>query len=291
MIWILLIIPPFLFALSNILDKHLTVGKEDESSPETLLVVGGFFNVIIAVPIFLYLFLKGQDIFILPLILNGTLFTVAIWLYLHALKIGETVSVAPWYQTIPIFGLIGGFLFLNETPNLFQILAIFLIMLGGFAVSTSKEFKINKKIVGLMLISSLLITLNDIIFAYFGREVHVASALFSDILGKAVWGILFLFLYKVRKSIVASIKNKISVQSINEIIFIIGDAVFDIAKIYLPIALVQASANTQPLFVLLISLFLYKFAPRYLQEEKESLHKVRVLGVILMVLGGVLLVF
>jgi drug/metabolite transporter (DMT)-like permease len=291
MIWILLIIPPFLFALSNILDKHLTVGKGDESSPESLLVVGGVFNVIVALPIFIYLFAKGYDIFISPLILNGVLFTVAIWLYLHALKIGEIVSVAPWYQTISIFGLIGGFLFLNEIPSLFQIFAIFLIMFGGFAVSASKKFKINKKVVALMLISSLLITLNDIIFAYFGREINVATALFSDILGKALWGILFLFLYKVRKNIMFAIRSKMSTQSINEIIFIVGDAIFDVAKIYLPIALVQASANTQPLFVLLISLFLYKFAPRYLQEERESFHIIRIIGIFLMVVGGIFLVF
>lgn len=291
MIWILLIIPPFLFALSNILDKHLTLGEGDESSPESLLVVGGIFNIIVALPIFLFLFLKGYDIFVLPLILNGVLFTLAIWLYLHALKIGETVSVAPWFQTIPVFGLIGGVLFLNEIPSLFQMLAIFLIMFGGFAVSASKNFKVNKKIVGLMLIASLLISINDIIFAYLGREVNISSALFSDILGKATWGMLFLLLHRVRKNIIFTIKDKLSVQSINEIVFIVGDAMFDIAKIYFPIALVQASANTQPLFVLLLTLFIYRFAPRYLQEEKESFHTIRIIGIFFMVVGGIFLVF
>jgi drug/metabolite transporter (DMT)-like permease len=142
-----------------------------------------------------------------------------------------------------------------------------------------------------MLLSSLLLTVNDVTFAYFGREISLSSALFSDILGKAIWGLPFLMLGHIRQSFKLAIKDKLSVQSINEIIFILGDAIFDIAKIYLPVALVQASANTQPLFILLLSFFLYKFAPQYLQEQKESLHKVRVLGICIIVIGGVLLVF
>lgn len=291
MIWLLLILPPLLFATSNILDKHLTTGEGDESSPETLLVIGGLFNCLLAIPFFLYLLWNGGVIFNIPLIINGILFTSAIWLYLHALKIGETVSVAPWYQTIPIFGLIGGLLFLNEIPTVLQFFGILLIIFGGIAITTSKDFVLNKKIISLMVFSSLLLALNDVVFAYFGREIELSTALFSDILGKAIWGIPFLFISKVRKSMGTAIKNKLSLQSINEIIFIIGDLVFDIAKIYLPIALVQATANTQPLFVLLISLLLYKFAPHYLQEKKESLHKLKVIGVLTIVIGGILLVF
>jgi drug/metabolite transporter (DMT)-like permease len=256
-----------------------------------LLVIGGVFNSLLAVPFLVYLLWRGGDIFNLPLIINGILFTLACWLYFHALKIGETVSVAPWYQTIPVFGLVGSFIFLNEIPTVFQIAGIFLVMLGGFAITSSKKMVINKKIIFLMLLSSLLLTINDVTFAYFGREISLSSALFSDILGKAVWGIPFLLMGHIRQSFVLAIKNKLSVQSINEIIFIIGDAIFDIAKIYLPVALVQATANTQPLFVLLLSLILYKIAPKYLQEEKESLHKLRVVGIFAVVLGGVLLVF
>ncbi len=291
MIWFLLILPPFLFALSNILDKHLTIGEGDESSPEMLLVIGGVFNTILAAPFFIYILFKGGDIFNLPLILNGILFTLAVWLYFYALKIGETVSVAPWYQTIPIFGLIGGFVFLNEIPTLLQIVGMFLIMFGGLAITTSRNFVINKKIIFLMLLSSLLLALNDVNFAYFGREISLSSALFSDILGKAIWGIPFLLIGYIRKSFAKAIKDKLSVQSVNEIIFITGDAIFDIAKIYLPVALVQSTANTQPLFILLLSIVLYKIAPSYLQEEKENLHALRVIGIFVVVIGGVLLVF
>lgn len=291
MIWLLLILPPLLFALSNILDKHLTTGNGDESSPEMLLVIGGLFNTLLAIPFFLFLLFKGESVVSAPLILNGVLFTSACWLYFYALKIGETVSVAPWYQTIPVFGLIGSFIFLNEIPTIFQIIGIFLVMLGGFAITSSKNFVINKKIILLMLLSSLLLAINDVTFAYFGREISLGSALFSDILGKAIWGIPFLLLGYVRRSFVRAIKDKLSIQSINEIIFIVGDAIFDIAKIYLPIALVQATANTQPLFVLLLSIVLYKIAPSYLQEEKESLHKLRIIGIFIVVGGGVFLVF
>lgn len=290
MIWTLLFLPPLLFAISNILDKHLTTGEGDESSPETLLVIGGVFNMLLAIPFFIFLIVQGGQIFSIPLLVNGILFTCAIWLYLYALKLGETVSVAPWYQIIPVFGLIGGILFLNEIPSLLQFLGIFFVIFGGLAITVSKEFVLNKKIVFLMLLSSLLISLNDVVFAYYGREIALSTALFSDILGKAIWGVPFLFLYKVRSSIRLAIKDKLSIQSINEVLFIVGDAIFDIAKIYLPVALVQATANTQPLFVLILSLILYKVAPQYLQEKKESMHPVRIIGILVIVAGGICIV-
>lgn len=290
MIWTLLFLPPLLFAISNILDKHLTTGEGDESSPETLLVIGGVFNMLLAIPFFIFLIVQGGQIFSIPLLVNGILFTCAIWLYLYALKLGETVSVAPWYQIIPVFGLIGGILFLNEIPSLLQFLGIFFVIFGGLAITVSKEFVLNKKIVFLMLLSSLLISLNDVVFAYYGREIALSTALFSDILGKAIWGVPFLFLYKVRSSIQLAIKDKLSIQSINEVLFIVGDAIFDIAKIYLPVALVQATANTQPLFVLILSLILYKVAPQYLQEKKESMHPVRIIGILVIVAGGICIV-
>jgi len=114
MIWTLLLLPPVCYALSNILDKHLLSGEGEESSAETLLVIGGIFNVILAIPFLIYLFVADQQLFVWQLFVNGLLFTGAMWTYLTALKYGEVSSVSVWHQTIPIFGILGGLVFLNE---------------------------------------------------------------------------------------------------------------------------------------------------------------------------------
>jgi len=290
MLWTLLLLPPICYALSNILDKHLLTGEGEESSVETLLVIGGIFNVILAIPFLIYLLIQGDQIFVPGLFINGILFTGAIWTYLKALENDEVSGVSLWHQTIPIFGIFGGLIFLGEVLSLFQIFAIFLVVFGGLMASISKDFKINTKVVLLMLASSLLLTINDTVFAYFGRDVSLSTALFSDLIGKAVWGIVFIIFAHVHRNIFVAIKEKLSIQSLNEIIYIIGDALFDIAKLYLPIAIVQATASTQPVFVLIFSLFLYKYFPNFLKEKKEKIHIYKILGILIIVIGGVLLV-
>jgi len=291
MIWTLLLLPPVCYALSNILDKHLLSGEGEESSAETLLVIGGIFNVILAIPFLIYLFVADQQLFVWQLFVNGLLFTGAMWTYLTALKYGEVSSVSVWHQTIPIFGILGGLVFLNEILSIFQIGGILLIVFGGIILSLSDKIKMNIKVVLFMLASSLLLTINDTVFAYFGRETSLSTALFSDLIGKAVWGILFLVFVHVHRNIRTAIREKLSIQSLNEIIYIIGDALFDVAKLYLPIAVVQATASTQPVFVLLFSIFLYKYAPQFLNQEKEKISRIKIVAILIMVIGGMLLVF
>jgi uncharacterized membrane protein len=290
MIYFVLLIPPILYALSNLIDKHLVHGDEDESSAEMLVFIGAVFNLLIAGIFLIYFFATGTSFHLnIPLLLNGLIFTVAIWIYLKLLFYDDVERIAPWYQSIPIFGLIGGIFFLNEIPSLIQVFGIFAIVFGGLLLSIKKG-RIDKKIIFGMLVSSLLITINDVLLAYFGRDLTVGDALFSDVMGKVIFGglcILFPFVYK---NAINAIKNKLAIQSVNEIIFIVADLVLDYGKLILPVVLVQVTASTQPLFLLLGIFLVTKYKPDFLgQNDLQTDLKKKVLGIIVVVVGGVLI--
>lgn len=289
MTYLFLLLPPLLYAVTNLIDKKLTVGESDDSLPSSLMLIGGLFNLLISIPILFFLLFQGSFEFSWGLFLNGSLFTLAIWSYLKVLKDSDTDRVIIWYQTIPIFGLIGGIIFLGEHLNFIIISSILLIMFGSIVMSL-EEGKVNKKMISMMLMSSLLIASNDVIFAFYGREIGVASAIFSDLIGKTFWSLIFLFNSNAFQGFVIGLKTKFLLQSFNEIIYIIADAMFDVAKIFAPVAIVQALVSTQPIFVFLGALILAIFYPKILGEvfEKKYL-KTKIVGLILVTVGSIIL--
>jgi uncharacterized membrane protein len=265
-------------------------GEEDDSSAEMLVLIGALFNLLIAGFFVAYCLVANKPfVFNVPLLLNGAIFTAAIWIYLKLLFYDEVERIAPWYQTIPIFGLIGGMFFLNEMPSLIQVIGIFAIVFGGLMLSV-KRGKVDYRIVVGMLLSSLLITINDVLLAYFGRSIDITDALLSDVLGKAIFGGLFIVFPFVYRNVVRAIKEKMAIQSLNEIIFIVADLVLDYGKLILPVVLVQVTASTQPLFVLLGAFLLAKYRPGFLgQAVSEMTYAKKAVGISVIVIGGILI--
>jgi drug/metabolite transporter (DMT)-like permease len=255
MIYLFVLVPPIIFAITNLIDKRLTVGEEDDSSPSALMLIGGTFNLVVSIPIFIYLMYQGSFEFSLGLFLNGIVFSAAIWLYLWALCKEDTDRVLVWYQTIPIFGIFGAAVFLGEHLDMLSIFAIILVFIGALVMS-SRNGKVNYRLVAVMLISAALIAVNDVAFAYWGRDLSVANALFSDITGKAFWCLIFIFDPRGIKGFITGLKTKFFLQSGNELLFVIGDAALDVAKLFAPVAIVQAMSSTQVVFVFIGGLIL-----------------------------------
>lgn len=290
MIYLIVLLPPILFAISNLLDKRLTVGTEADSSPSALMLIGGFFNLVIfLIGVVVVKFLGFSFVLSWPLFLNGIIFSVAIWLYLKVLKTEDTDRVIVWWQTIPIFGLIGASIFLSEVLSSMTVGAIFLVIFGSIVMS-ARGISLNRKLIAMMLVASLLIAVNDVAFAFWGRTVGVSSAILSDMIGKAFWCLIFVFAPGAIRGFVAGLKTKLGIQSLAELTFVAGDAIFDAAKIFAPVAIVQSFSATQPLFVFVGGLVLAIFYPKFLGEIFEWRHlKNKILGLILVTVGSVIL--
>ncbi len=295
---LLLIIPPMLWAAATFVDDKLLRGDEgkpeSKASPGTLLAIGVVFNLLVILLLGGWLYVNGKSMvglkLALPIIANGALTTAAMWLYLRALESeGEVSRVLPWFQTVPMFGIVGAFVFLKEIPTVIQIGGIFLLVAGGFILSV-KNGVVKHKLMTMMLLSSLLLAISDVVLAKFGRQAdNSLSALFADSVGKAFWGSLFLISKDCRKGFVVGLKTKFTLQSISEILTIGANFIFDWGKLLVPVAIVQATACSAPLFGLAAVVFFTVFFPRILKEDLGGSLWQKVSGTVLIVGGGLII--
>ncbi len=222
------------------------------------------------------------------LVLNGLVFNVAMACYLFALKRQEVSLVAPFFQFIPVFGLFGGYFFLNESPTFGQIGAIILLAFGGVILSIEGRV-FNRKIVLLMISSSFMFNASDVIFANYGRHIETLPALLADSIGKAIFGLIVLLKKEYRKEFISGLRLRLGVQTVNEVMFTVANLMFNWAKIFAPVALVQGMGATQSLFLLILSALLTKYIPSFHSENFRGVAKwQKVIGVLLMVIGGII---
>ena len=73
-----------MWAAATFIDTHLLEGNTEDSSPGSLIAVGGVISFAVMIVLGLILHFVGGEIntkLILPIMLNGALFTAAMWIY------------------------------------------------------------------------------------------------------------------------------------------------------------------------------------------------------------------
>ena len=307
-IWIVALVPPILYGISNLIDKVIVHGDNVDNNSWAMIALGTVFDLVIIVPLGIYSWIVNGHILpsagqFIPLFLNGSTFTVAAWLFYESIKREDTSKAVSILQIIPAFGILLSFYGLNEKMGLDILLAIILLTVGGFVVSITKG-KINKGMLVAMLLSAALYAVNDYVVAKFGREVltvtdcgffcsikEVMPVILADLFGKLFFGLISLLGRKQRTSFILGFKTKLKLVALGSVVYGAGDVVYDIAKIFAPLALVQALGCTQPVFVLIGAVALSFFYKNFPQEEVDGKSLFRKsFGVVMMVAGGILLV-
>lgn len=290
---LLLVLPPALFALANLIDKYLVTGDGEDAQPGALIAISSVVNVVTTTFALMWACgVQGNTLICsqtLPLMANGLSYVLAIYLYLHALRVEETSRVVPWLQLIPAFGLVGGCVVLGEFPTITQLFAIVAVIVGGWMLIG--EGVARFKFAAMMIGCAALLAVNDVCFAYFGRDIDTATAVGYDMAGKAVWGIFPLLVSSSsRRGFVIGLKTRFGLQFGSELIAVTADACLDVAKIVMPIVIVQAACATQPAFVLVGVVLVTVFTPRILKEEIGREHLIRkTIAIIMTIAGGVAL--
>lgn len=332
-LWIMSVLPARFYALSNTLDKAIVhhdgeVEEEDAGNPLGIIALGSIFDLVIFIPIGIYCWMSGNiptaDTF-WPLFMNGATFTLGAWFFLECIRTEEASGATAIWQCVPVIGLVLAYYGLGESVGWLQILGIFLVVVGGFALVFSKK-GINKRVLWMMLASSVMYAINDFVIAKYGREVIEAGtafnlesaktalpAIFADLFGKMFFGMIALVGRRERNCFRLATQEKLGMTASTCIVYAVGDMFYDIAKIFAPLALVQALCSTQPLFVFLdvitiiyVSRLILK---RHMTKKVDSkivrswimiLHKFpkdigemsvaqKVFGIIMVVAGGILL--
>lgn len=302
--WFLIaLLNPILHAFINHFDKYLLSKYIKGGTVGALILFSALFAVV-ALPVIFFInpqvlssvsFWQG-----LILMLNGALLTVAILFYLYALDTDEASYVAPFFQLVPVFGFITGFLILGEVLTSQQVVAGLVILAGSFLLSlelNEGKTRIKKKMVLLMLGSSFFYAINAVIFKSIAVHQGFMDSLFWDMAGKFLFGVILYFaVASYRKEFIHLIKTSgkavISLNVFNEIIGLIGEFALIFAVLYAPVALVQSVSGMQPAFVLIIGVFLTVFFPKFAEESlTRKFLAQKILGIVIITIGVYLLEF
>lgn len=284
MTWFLIaLVGPLLYAATNHIDKILLEKYFKEGGVGTLLIFSALLSAL-ALPIFFFLdptvFSVGlTSIAILAVV--GILNVLVLWCYLLALKDEEASVAVVFYQLVPVFGYVLGFLILGEVLTQLQLIAMAVIILGtsivSFEIDAENKFRLRKGTVPLMLAAAFFWALESVIFKMVALEEQLWRSLFWEHFMLALVGVLiFLFIRSYRNHFIAAVKRNsrgiIALNFANESLYMLGNVAFSVAYLLAPVALVLLAESYQPLFVLAIGIFLTLFFPRLTAEKITAKH-------------------
>lgn len=215
--------------------------------------------------------------------------------YFKALQLEEISRINIWWQFIPIFSLLIGFLVLGQRLNQFEVAAFIILILGGALASIRVEkgkFKMSKAVI-YMLLSGLFygayaVTLNKITETF-------------PVFDAWLWVNLFFLIFAPLLLLSENIKNdfKRSWQGMTKSLFmvLVGVIVVDNLASLLNVwalsqaygSLVFAMEGWQMLFVFLIALVLSIFYPRIIKEDLSAGNLILKIASLLLMITGILI--
>lgn len=302
MSWFFLaIIGPFLYSMTNHIDKILLEKYFKDGGVGTLILVSSLLAGL-ALPILYFLdpsvaSVSGFNMFILTV--SGILNIGVLWLYFLALKDEEASIVIVFYQLVPVFGLGLGYFILGEVLTELQLIAMAIIILGttiiSFEIDDENNFKLRKLTIVLMTTASFLWALESVLFKYVALEENVLRSLFFEHLMLLLVGIIiFVCVHSYRTHFITAIKTNsvgiLSLNVLNESLYTLGNVVLAFAYILAPIALVLLTNSFQPIFVFAIGVFLTLCFPKLTVERIQVQHVLqKLLAIIITGIGTYLL--
>ncbi len=294
----LAILAPFLWAISNFIDKFL-VSKYFKSSSGALII----FSSLIGLPVAILIAIFNPAVLTLKLglgvliIFSSFLGILYLFPYFKALNKADASVVVPIFQSIPVFTFFLAYFVLGEMLNGMQIFGSVLIILGavGISLKFDKGIRLTWGVLFLQLFASFLISLNILFFKFFALDAGFWTVTFWENLGAFIFGLgLLVFTKSYRTDFILYLKrNKekiIWLNVINEIINLIAVIVFTYAVLLAPLALVQVINGFQPLFVFLIGIGMTLLFPQLIKENLERRVIIqKILFILLMLIGAYLL--
>lgn len=302
--WFLIaLIGPFLYALTNYIDKILLDKYFKESGIGTILLFSSLIS-IFTLPIFFLLdntVLSVSPFNIFILAVKGILSVGVLWCYLIALRKEEASVVIVFYQLVPVFGGILGYFLLDEVLTTMQLISMAIIILGttiiSFEVDSDNHFKLRKETIIPMLAASLFWASGGVFFKTVALEENLWRSLFWEHLMIVIVGVLiFIFIKSYRKNFVSLLKNNskniLPFNFLNEFIYISANVVVSFAYLLAPVGLVLLTESFQPIFVLGIGIILTVFFPKIVTEKIFAKHLwQKIIAIVLTGIGTYLLLF
>lgn len=289
------LLAPFLFALTNQIDKILLARYFTKVKATTLL----FYTVIVSAIIAIGIVSFKPGVLTVPLFDAGLMFAAGIIFYfaitpfIKALSIEEASRVIPVFQIQPVLAYIFGVVLFHETLSASQALAGVIIVAGALLINLDLDNRRRFKgvVFGLVALSCLFYMLESVTFKFIGGHYGFWDATFYQYLGTAVAGV---FVFMVSRDYRADLK-KVSKEggiklltgaTLSAMLSMGGRMAFNYSLLLAPLVMVQLVQGTQAIFVLIVGTLLALFIPKYGKENISRKHMVQKIVSIVIVLTG-----
>ena len=297
MLWILTsLLASVIITIANIIDSHILSKKMPSLS--AYLLPMGFAQVLISLGFFIFFPFTSNpgQLPLLAAIGSALCNAFSLVIILNCLQRGEVSRVVPVAASYPIFVAILSIPLLSEMLSAGQWLAIVMTVLGAVLISVQRsegagKTKLEKSF--FLLIFAAILTA----FASIGFKYALESMTVWNLVGINCACVAFaVLIFSLRKKTWNEVRNlacrtqSLSLLGFNQLIAIAGVAVGFIAMANGPIALVTAIMNIRPAFILIFSLVISRYFPRFINERLDRRTLLLKIAGIAMITGGVVII-
>jgi len=295
----------FLYACTNQIDKRILEKYFEKYGPGTLILYSTLLTSIVLIFLMLTSPLTGlefmsdirsiiylpwailqtfyssqpltlQDLNVIVLVIVAVLNVLVLGCYLYALDREEPVVVIIFYQLVPVFTGIGGWIVLGEGISWLQFFAMLLILLGtgyvSFQEDSSGKRTISWGTIILMVPASIFWAAETVLFKMVALEESLIRSIFFEAVVMVLLGVLILvFIPQYRMAFWESRKLGVKVLSLNvfnESIYNIANVAIGYAALISTAAFVMTTNTYQAFYVLVLSMII---AGRIMYTKKELL--------------------
>lgn len=273
----------FLWAIVNYIDKYLVDKVAEDRGVGALILFSG----IIGIPVVLsILYFFSGSVLAVPMHnafligLAGFLYLCGILIYLYVLAEADASSVVPQLMLAPVITIFLGYFFLSESLSPIELTGCILIILGSVILTgsiKSANYKIKFKVFALVILASLFLALNAVVFKYGVVEDSLTfwDGIFWEHIGFIVFSILvYISVPSYRRDFYSMLKYKsgavIPLNIFSEGITLGGNFSLHYGTLIAPAALVFITADgIQPFFMLIIGVILSLVLPKIVEENIE----------------------
>jgi len=278
------LVGPFLYALTNHIDKHLLRTYFKEDGVLTLIMYSAMLALCVVPIAFIFdssVLSMGMENMV-ALAGVAVLDVILLWAYLSALNEDEPTVVIIFYSLVPVLGLLFGYLILGETISSMQLAAMAIVIAGATIITvefvSGGSFRLKWKTTGYMLIACTCWALETTVFKMVALEESVWRSLFWECLMLGAFGVgIFVLSRKYRNAFLAQFRKNskavVSLNVLNEGLYTAGNIAVAFAAMLAPVALILLLNAFQPIFVMAIGAMLAIFFPK-LATEKATRHQV-----------------
>jgi len=293
MLWLILTLAAaFLWAIVNILDKHI-VCDELKDPKLCSMIYGMVFFIFTTIAAFIFKISFVFNIVSAFAIAGGVLATIAVLFYYDSLEEGDVSKVVALFLLVPLFVLFFSFIFLGETFGLKEYIGLFLLMVGTVIISAKRargEAKL-KKYFFLTISTVILFAVRDVLIRYASLNYNIIQILFWVGVGSLINSMFLLISEHEHLIMKAREREGIEHLILSAILSVLAFIAFSKAISLTRVALVSTLINVKVFIVLIIAIVLSRYNPKIIKEhmERSSLER-KVIGIILLFIGATLIV-